>query len=143
MTPPPRSLFLVEDNFDDETLAMRAISNSGVHCDVEVFRHGGEALAHLIAEGAPKPDLIVLDFHLPGLNGLEILRGLRKEEATRRIPIVILSNLESNEEVEACLEEGATSCVQKPRDFQTYVDHVGLIVRYWLTVDRRPELRNG
>lgn len=137
MNGPIGALFLVEDNSVDENLSLRAISGSGIRCNVEVARHGGEALARLIGSEGRAPDLIVLDFHLPGLNGLEILRELRKEERTRRIPIVILSDQGSSEQVRACLDEGARSCVQKPSDPQAYIEKVGLIVRYWLTVDRR------
>ena len=133
------ALFLVEDNFDDETLSLRAIAESGIPCDVEVFRHGGKALGRLAALGALKPKLIILDFHLPGLNGLEILRALRDNETTRHIPVVILSDLGSSGEMADCLEQGAVSCVQKPGDPKVYKDHVALIVRYWLTVDSRPQ----
>ena len=134
-----RSLLLVEDSWDDETLSLRAISACGVQCDVSVIRHGGEALGHLLSPDGPIPDLIVLDFHLPGYNGLEILRELRQQERTRHVPIVMLSALESDKEIVACLREGANSCVQKPMDPQIYSDHVAMIVRYWLMVDKRPE----
>lgn len=136
------SLFLVEDNLDDESLSLKAITSSGVPCDVHVIRHGGEAVKSLISELGPVPDLIVLDFHLPGFNGLEILRELRKQERTRYVPVVMLSALESDGEVSDCLVEGANSCVKKPMDPGKYVEHVALIVRYWLTVDRRPEKSN-
>jgi two-component system response regulator len=134
-----RSLLLVEDSTDDEALSLRAISGCGVPCDVRVVRHGGEALDQLLAEEGPIPDLIVLDYHLPGRNGLEILRELRKHEKTRHMPIVMLSALESDGEITACLSEGANSCVQKPVDPRLFIDHVALLTRYWLTVDKRPE----
>ena len=133
-------LFLVEDNMDDEALTKRAVTASGVPCKVEVVRDGGNALAQLISPTGPIPDLIVLDFHLPKYNGLEILRALRNQESTRQIPIVILSELESEENIANCLTEGANSCVRKPSDPSLYVEHVALIVKYWLTVNRRPEL---
>lgn len=133
------ALLLVEDNLDDELLSMRAISHSGVDCEVNVIRHGGEALAVLLSPDGPTPDLIVLDFHLPGHNGLEILRALRSQPKTRHVPIVMLSALESNDDVTACLAEGANSCVQKPIDPRVYSERVVLIVRYWLTVDRPPD----
>lgn len=133
------SLLLVEDSLDDEALSLRAISRCGVPCEVLVLRHGGEALSLLLSPEGPVPDLIVLDFHLPGYNGLEILRELRKQERTRHVPIVMLSALDSNQEISECLSEGANSFVQKPMDGKKYVEHVGLIVRYWLTVDKRSE----
>lgn len=139
MSTPTQSLLLVEDSETDESLSLRAISSSGVPCEVMVIRHGGEAVKSLISANGPIPDLIVLDFHLPGFNGLEILRELRKQERTRYIPIVMLSSLESDDEVLDCLHDGANSCVSKPADPHTYVEQVALIVRYWLTVDKRPE----
>jgi two-component system, response regulator len=132
-------LFLVEDSADDAVLSKRAISKSGVHCDVNHVSHGGEALAMLLAPDGPIPDLIVLDFHLPQYNGLEILRALRASARTRHVPIVMLSALESDEEIHQCLAEGANSCVQKPVESESYTERVALIVRYWLTVDKRPE----
>ncbi len=134
-----QSLLLVEDSSDDEILSLRAILRSGVPCEVKVVRDGGEALSLLLSPEGPIPDLIVLDFHLPGYNGLEILRELRKNEKTRHLPVVMLSALESDKEIADCLEEGANSCVRKPSDAGTYVEHVGLIVKYWLTVNKRPD----
>jgi two-component system response regulator len=132
------SLVLVEDNQDDEVLSLKAISASGVSCNVEVIRDGGDALQILLSPEGPTPSLIVLDFHLPCRNGLEILRELRKHEKTRQLPIVMLSELESDKEVMSCLEEGANSCVRKPLDAQAYIDQVALTVRYWLTVHKNP-----
>jgi len=133
------ALFLVEDSSDDERLAVRAISNCGVPCDIQVSRHGVEAVELLLAPDATIPELIILDFHLPGYNGLEILRKIRANGKTRMIPVVLLSALESYKEIADCLLEGANSCVRKPLDPRIYGEHVAMIVKYWLTVDRRPE----
>jgi two-component system response regulator len=130
-------LFLVEDSMEDEVLSLRAVQRCGVPCETVVVRHGGEALDLLLSSEGKVPNLIILDFHLPGLNGLEILRELRKNERTRFVPVVILSSLESPREVENCLLDGANSCVYKPVDPSAYVEFVGQIVRYWLTVNRR------
>jgi len=134
------TLLLVEDNVDDEELSLRAISKCGVPCEVKVARHGTEALDVLLSPESSIPDLVVLDFHLPGYNGVEILRELRKNEKTRHLPVVMLSGLGSDKDIIDCLSEGANSFVEKPMDARVYVDHVVLIVRYWLTVDTRPEL---
>jgi len=106
---------------------------------VQVARHGNEAITTILSADFPTPDLIVLDFHLPGLNGLEILRELRKYAKTRHVPVVKLSSLASDRQVLDCLEEGANSFVEKPTDPKTYVGQVALIVRYWFTVDKRPD----
>ena len=136
------ALLLVEDNLDDEALSLRTINNCGVPCTAQVARHGAEALGALLATDGPDPDLVVLDFHLPGLTGLEILRELRKHEKTKHIPVVILSSLASDGEVMDCLANGANSFVEKPFDPKAYVEQVALIVKYWFTVDKRPEHMN-
>ncbi len=136
-----KNLMLIEDNSDDEMLTLRGIRKSEVPCYVEVIRHGAEAIARLIAPEGPIPALIVLDFHLPGYNGLEILRALRNQLRTRYVPIVILSGQGSDTEVAECLEGGANSCVRKPVDSNIYVEHVSMIVSYWLTVDNAPNDR--
>ncbi len=132
-------VLLVEDNEDDEDLTLRAIENCGVPCTVDVIRHGGEVVGRILGPNGSMPELVILDYHLPGLNGVEVLRELRRSPLTKRLPIVVLSGLGSDRELTECLEEGANSCVQKPMDEKRYLDHVGQLVRYWLTVDRRPE----
>jgi len=129
-------MFLVEDSSDDEILSLRAIQKCGVPCDVLVVRSGNEAMAKLLSPEDAPPELIVLDFHLPDYNGLEILRSLRKQEKFRYVPIVMLSAQESDGQFCDCLEEGANSCVQKPTDPGEFVADVSLLVKYWLTVHR-------
>jgi CheY-like chemotaxis protein len=136
-----QTLLIVEDSPDDEYLSLRAISACGVPCEVQVVRHGADALSLLLAEDGPTPSLVVLDFHLPGYSGLEILRELRKIERFRHVPVVMLSALESDLEISQCLDLGASSCVQKPIDDAVYAERVMLIVKYWLTVDKRPSER--
>ena len=133
------ALLLVEDSPDDEMLSLRAINSCGIPCSVQVARHGGEAVQALLSSEIPTPDLVVLDFHLPGLDGIDILRELRKHEKTRHVPVVMLSSLASDSQVLDCSEEGANSFVEKPIEASTYVEQVALIVRYWFTVDKRPD----
>lgn len=133
-----QTLLIVEDSADDEMLSLRAIKDCGISCEIQVVRHGGDALSLLLAPDGPTPDLLVLDFHLPGYNGIEILRELRKIDRLRRVPIVILSSLDSDAHIARCLELGARSCVQKATDPKVYSERVMLIVKYWLTVDKRP-----
>lgn len=128
-------VILVEDSPDDEFLSVRAVRRSGVDCSVVVLRDGAEALAFLLNAPHGPPDLIVLDFNLPGLNGLEILRGLRGSEHTRRIPVVILSSTNEGSALSDCYQSGANSCVQKPVDPVLYQERVQMIVRYWLTIN--------
>lgn len=133
------TLLLVEDNLDDERLSTRAILASGVDCQLLVIRNGREVIELLSLPEALVPDLIVLDFHLPGEGGLSVLRALREQPKTRHVPVVMLSSMDLESVVHSCLNEGANSCVQKPQDPRLYSERVIQIVRYWLTVDRQAE----
>jgi two-component system response regulator len=137
METPKHTVLLIEDNADDEALSVRAISLCGVPCEVSVARTGAEGLSEMLT-GNVKPDLVLLDFHLPGLNGLQVLKELRRRGATHDVPIVMFSSLQSSAEVSDCLTEGASSFVRKSNDPSDYVENLKLTVRYWLSVDTRP-----
>jgi CheY-like chemotaxis protein len=132
-----QSLLLVEANLDDESLSLRAVSKCRIPCETSVIRDGFKAIEILSMARGTAPDLIVLDFHLPGYGGIEILRQLRSKDRTRYCPVVVLSSLATPQELNNCLSEGASSCVQKPVDPFVYCEHISLIDRYWLTVDAR------
>jgi len=136
--PQALSLVLVEDNEDDERLSVRAAKKSGIPCRTEVIRHGGEAIYLLLSPNLPIPGLIVLDYHLPGSNGLEILRELRKHDRFQTVPIVMFSSLGNDKNVQECLVEGANSFVQKPVDPTEYSDYLVSMVRYWMVIHRSP-----
>jgi len=138
MDPYQNAVLLVEDSPDDERLALRGVARCGVSCDVSVIRDGSEVVEALFEPKGLTPDLVVLDFHLPGMNGLEILKELRKREKTRLVPVVMLSSLGSDGDIVRCLAAGANSFVQKPLDPSLFVEQVGLIVKYWINVDKRP-----
>lgn len=132
------TVVLVEDTPNDELMSMRGIRKSGVICEVSVQRHGAEALEYLLDGAHPVPDLVVLDYQLPAISGLEILKCLRANDRTRLVPVVMLSGNTRRKSVAECYHHGANSCVSKPLDSTRYLEHVGLIVRYWLTVNVSP-----
>ena len=93
-----QTILLVEDNPDDEALTLRAFKKSNIRSEVVVARDGAEALAYLFpgdggdGEGAPRPDLILLDLNLPKVGGLELLRRMRADERTQMTPVVVLTS---------------------------------------------------
>ena len=98
-------ILLVEDNQDDEELAMLALKKGNVANEVVVARDGAEALDYLFATGAHAgrkvsdlPQLVLLDLKLPKIDGLEVLRQVRADSRTRRLPIVILTSSKEEEE---------------------------------------------
>jgi CheY-like chemotaxis protein len=100
-----------------------------------VKRDGEDALDHLLADHEIPPALIVLDFQLPKLNGLEILARLRSHDKTRLVPVVIFSGTNSGNAMAECYRVGANSCVKKPVDAKQYIERLSWVIRYWLTVN--------
>ena len=134
-------LLVVEDNPDDEALTLRALQKNHIDIEVCVVRDGQEALDFLFPDEATptgvavrgNPQLVLLDLHLPKIDGVEILRRLRASERTRRLPVIILTTSDERRDIVECYDLGANSYVQKPVDFREFVEVVGRLARYWLT----------
>jgi two-component system response regulator len=111
---------------------------------VDVARDGDEAIRYFQGR-APEdmPQVVLLDLKLPKVDGLEVLRRLRSKDATKHLPIVILtSSREDNDLVEA-YNGGANSYVQKPVDFVAFVEAVKSLGIYWLVLNQRPPGRGA
>ena len=138
-------ILLVEDNPDDELLTMRALRKTGVRNEVVVARDGVEALDYLFASGphsgrdpSVMPQLVLLDLKLPRVGGLEVLKRLRSDERTRRLPVVILSSSREQRDMLDGYGFGANSYVRKPVNFEQFVMAVELLRRYWLVLNEDP-----
>jgi two-component system, response regulator len=126
-------LLLVEDNPDDEGLALRALKKSGVKNPVVVARDGEEAvrkLPEVCVNGSPS--LVLLDLKLPKLSGLEVLERIRLYEGTRLVPVVVLTSSDEAVDILGCYTRGANAFVRKPVDFDEFIEAVDSIVRFWL-----------
>jgi two-component system response regulator len=140
-------ILLVEDNLDDEALILRALKQIRSIDQVAVARDGQEALDFLYGRGKYAdrdlrwmPSLILLDLHLPKLDGLEVLKRLRADERTRHTPVVILTGSADQEEMLEGSSAGANSCVRKPGDPNEFREAVMQVARYWRVLDRtRPK----
>jgi two-component system, response regulator len=137
-----RIILLVEDNPDDVDLALRAFTRSGVENQVVIARDGKAALDHLFPEGAgvsPErkrmPELVLLDLKLPKVDGLAVLRRLRAEERTRRIPVVVLTSSNEERDIARSYDFGANSFVRKPVNFEEFAEVARQISQYWLVLN--------
>ncbi|CAA9439041.1 Response regulator [uncultured Rubrobacteraceae bacterium] len=138
-------ILLVEDNPDDQLLTLRALKKTGVKNEVVVAHDGVEALDYVFASGphsgrdpAVMPQLILLDLKLPRVGGLEVLKRLRSDERTRRLPVVILTSSREQRDMLDGYGLGANSYVRKPVDFEQFVSAVELLWRYWLVLNEDP-----
>ncbi len=134
-----QTILLVEDNPDDALMTRRALKKNHICNDVVLVRDGAEALDYLFGSGSYEgrdhremPQVILLDLGLPKIDGFEVLRCIKSDERTRRLPSVILT---SSEDQEACVESmsyGANSCVRKPLDIEQFRAVVGELGMYWI-----------
>lgn len=138
------TLLLVEDNPDDVLLMRRAMKRCGTPADLAVAATGEEALERLY--GAPGcdaasveyPALVLLDLKLPGIDGIGVLRRIRSDVRTRKIPVVVLTTSRAPEDVDTCYELGANSYLQKPIEFDEFVAALDLVGKYWLRLNVLP-----
>ena len=141
-----KMILLVEDNPDDEELTRVAFEESRIANELVVTRDGAEALEWIYGTGAHEgrdlrvmPSVILLDLKLPKIDGLEVLKRLRADDRTRRIPVVILTSSKEQEDVARSYDRGANSYVRKPVDFSQFLDAAKNLGLYWLVMNERAE----
>jgi len=138
-------ILLVEDNPDDVELTLRAFGRSRIANEVVVAKDGQEALDFLFATGvhagrAPgaNPEVVLLDLKLPKVDGLDVLRRIRADERTRRLPVVVLTSSSEERDILGSYDLGANSFVRKPVDFLQFIDAARQLGLYWLVLNEAP-----
>jgi CheY-like chemotaxis protein len=138
----PVEILLVEDNPGDVRLTIEALKEAKVHNHLNVARDGLEAMAFLHREGAhahaPHPDLILLDLNLPRKDGREVLTEIKADPAFRRIPVVILTTSQAEEDIVKAYNLNANCYISKPVDLDQFVKVVKSIEDFWLEIVRLP-----
>ena len=139
------TILLVEDNKDDEALSMRAFQRNKIRNPIVCVRDGQEALDWLFGEGeyagrnpAEMPAVVLLDLKLPKVDGLEVLRRVRANPVTRLTPIVILTSSREDRDRLEGYSFGANSYIQKPVDFEQFVEAIRQLGLYWLVLNEPP-----
>jgi two-component system, response regulator len=144
------TILLVEDNSDDEALTMRALKKNNISNEVVVARDGAEALEYIFGEGkyagrdiSAFPQIVLLDLNLPKVDGLGVLRRIRGDERTKRLPVVILTSSKEERDLLEGYGLGANSYVRKPVDFTAFVEAVRQLGLYWLVLNEAPPETRG
>jgi two-component system response regulator len=137
-------ILLVEDNPADVELTLRAFRKSKVLNEIVVVRDGVEALDYLFLTGPfagrdskASPEVVLLDLKLPKVDGLEVLRRMRADERTRRIPVVVLTSSGEEKDILSSYDLGANSFVRKPVDFNQFLEAAQQLGLYWLVLNQR------
>lgn len=128
-------VLVVEDSEDDVLIVQRAMRKSEFKCDLYIASDGEEAEDFLYRRGeyedAPRPDLILLDLKLPKRSGLEVLADIKEDEKLRRIPVIVLTNSEREEDMARAYDSGAASYMTKPVDSKDFERLIQTVQEYW------------
>ena len=129
---------LIEDSLPDVRLTERALRNGTLAKQVSVVRDGEQALAFLRRQGeyanAPRPDIILLDLGLPKKNGAEVLAEIKKDPALKRIPVIVLTSSDAEEDVLDTYNRHANAYTKKPVDMDEFVRTIKMIEDFWLSL---------
>jgi two-component system response regulator len=140
-----KTILLVEDNPSDIDLTKRALSKGHILNELVVAEDGQEALDYLFGTGmyatrdsARAPTLILLDLKLPKVDGLEVLRRIRGDSRTKRLPVVILTSSKEEQDIATSYDLGANSYIRKPVDFLQFAEAIENLGLYWLVLNESP-----
>jgi chemotaxis family two-component system response regulator Rcp1 len=138
----PIEILLVEDNLADARLTIEAMKEAKVQKHLSHVHDGAEALAFLRREDgfadAPRPDLILLDLNMPRKDGREVLLAIKTDERLKRIPVVVLTSSQAEDDIVKAYNLNANCYVTKPMDFDQFLKVVRAIEEFWLTIVKLP-----
>ena len=142
-------ILLAEDSDADAEMTMRALRRNNLANHLVWVKDGAEALDFIFRRGAyaqrPEgaPKLVLLDLKMPKVDGIEVLRQIKSNEATRTIPVVMLTSSAEERDIVASYSLGVNSYIVKPVDFANFVDEVAKAGCYWVLVNRLPGTAAG
>jgi two-component system response regulator len=138
----PIEILLIEDNPGDVELTKIALEDSKISVNLNIVEDGVEAIAFLRREGkyanVPHPDIVLLDLNLPKKDGREVLAEIKADEKLKRIPVVVLTTSQAEEDVLKVYNLSANCYITKPVDFDQFVKIVQSIENFWFTIVKLP-----
>jgi CheY-like chemotaxis protein len=145
----PSNILLVEDEKAHADLTQRAIRKAGNANRVDVVGDGEEALDYLYNRGKykdkrkyPIPGLILLDIKLPGIDGIEVLTKIKKDPTLKKIPVIMLTTSEREEDITLSYEHYANSYLTKPVGFKEFEEKIMQLDFYWMLLNKPPVIES-
>jgi two-component system response regulator len=143
-------ILLIEDNPSDVALTRRALEKAHIANKLVVAEDGQEALDYLFGTGTyagrdvtEQPMLTLMDLKLPKVHGLDVLRKIREDAVTRRLPVVVMTSSNEEQDLAASYDLGINSYIRKPVDFNQFAVAVEQLGMYWLVLNEPPPNGNG
>ncbi len=133
------TIFVAEDDEDDQFLLRTAFASTGVACDL-VFFANGEELINQLAESEQRPTLVLLDLNMPIMDGFQTLTHLRNQEAYRTMPVLVLTTSSQREDVTRAYSLGANSFITKPHQYADLTRAVQELQQFWLSTASIPKI---
>jgi two-component system, chemotaxis family, response regulator Rcp1 len=138
----PIEILLVEDNPGDIRLTQEVLNEGKVHNSLSIVENGVQAISFLRKENeyqdAPTPDLILLDLNLPKKDGREVLLDIKNDPELKKIPVVVLTTSQSEEDILKVYDLNANCYISKPVDLGQFIDVVKSIENFWLSIVKLP-----
>ena len=138
-------ILLVEDNMHDAELAIRALRKQNIANQLIHLKDGASALDFLFGKGEfkdrdikNKPKVILLDLKMPKIDGIEVLKRIKSDELTNKIPVVVLTSSKEHPDIETCYKLGANSYIVKPVEFESFSKAVAELGLYWVLFNQSP-----
>lgn len=138
-------ILLVEDNDNDAEMTMRALRKRNLANSLARVRDGAEALDFLFAKGEyadrddnHSPKVMMLDLHLPKVDGVEVLKAVRANPKTAQLPVVVLTSSNEEKDIIETYKLGVNSYIVKPVDFEKFIESVSAVGLYWLLLNQPP-----
>jgi two-component system response regulator len=136
-------ILLAEDNPEDAEMTIRALRRNNLANQLHWVKDGAEALDYLFGTGeyagrdtSRPPRLVLLDIKMPKVDGIEVLRRLKQDDATRRIPVVVMTSSNEERDVFESYRLGVNSYIVKPVQFDAFRETVAKIGMYWVLTNR-------
>ncbi|WP_339703361.1 response regulator [Algoriphagus aquimarinus] len=139
-------VLLVEDNASDAEMTIRALKKNNLCNKLLHLKDGAEALDFIFAEGEYSGrqvesilKVILLDLKMPKVSGIEVLRRIKTDERTRKIPVVVLTSSKEDPDIQACYALGVNSYVVKPVDFNEFQKAISELGLFWMIINQPPQ----
>lgn len=137
-------ILLVEDDPRDVELTLEALGDNHLASEVVVARDGEEALNFLYRRGpfagrpVGLPAVVLLDIKMPKVDGIEVIRRLKADEAMRTVPVVVLTSSREARDLQTCYQLGVNAYVVKPVEFRDFVESVKQLGTFWAQINEAP-----